>query len=327
MSDAATLEQEVPGGTTVPEAQGNATPPPAAPPTQNGGTPQSEAPHAASNLLSDGAAPPAEPPADQPVDDWRVRMADGDEAFLKQLRRYASEKNFGKAHKDAIKELRTKRAGVSLPDNASEEEVAEYRKAAGIPETPDGYQITLPNAEQASDADKEVLSAILETAHKTNTPPANLKAIADIYFAKQQEFAARQAEEAKRSAAETIRTLRSEWSREWDLNMRVMDDTLDQYTGNRGGELASLRLANGQPLATHELFARFVVNAGRELAPAAVLEYGGSGSGGKPIEEQIEEGLAVMNTDPNKYFSDAHQKKMAALYEAQEKLRSRGQAA
>lgn len=323
MSDATTLEPEVPGGETAP-AQNTppANEPAAGAPPAGGqsGAPAAAPPKSASELVG-GEAPSDEPQA--PADDWREKLAGKDEKLLARLRRFSSLENWAKTYRELENKLSTTRP-VVLPENATEEQVAEYRQALGVPEAPDGYGIQLP--EDAPERDKAVLNAVLDAAHKAHTPPGLLKPIVDTYLKERAQAAQEFVDQGKREAAETRKVLRGEWGRDFDLNARIIDRALDHYTGDRGAELANIMLANGQPLATNELFARFVASLGRDVMPAEVLEFGG-GSGGKTIQEQIDEGLDLMRTDENKYWSEAHQKRMTALYEAQDKLRERGRAA
>lgn len=321
MSGAAdTLEQEVPGGETAPPQGGSDG---GQADDQNNAPPANEPQKSASELVG-GGEPSADPPQ-EPADDWREKLAGKDERMLSRLRRFASLENFGKSYRELENKLHSATGPRSLPEGASEEEVAAYRKAVGVPEAPDGYGIQLP--EDAPEHDKSVLNAVLDAAHKAHTPPGLLKPIVETFLKERAEAAREFAEQGAREAAATRMALRSEWGgRDWDLNMRIIDRALDHYTGDRGAELANVRLANGQPLATNELFARFIANVGRDVMPAEVLEFGG-GSGGKTIQEQIDEGLAVMNADPNKYWSDEHQARMSKLFAAQEQLKERGRAA
>ncbi len=65
---------------------------------------------------------------------------------------------------------------IKIPgEGATAEEVAAYRKAQGVPDSPDGYQLTIP------DADKEGFGVIAKevsaAAHEVGIPPSKLSAV------------------------------------------------------------------------------------------------------------------------------------------------------
>jgi hypothetical protein len=76
--------------------------------------------------------------------------------------------------------------GVILPtEKSTPEEVAEYRKAMGVPESVDGYQVKpekLPEGFEWNDADTK---PFLEIAHKYNVPPAAMKELVAAHVARQ----------------------------------------------------------------------------------------------------------------------------------------------
>ena len=78
----------------------------------------------------------------KPADDWRTRLAGGDEKELKRLSRFASEADVYKAYRELEKKKSSGELKQALSKDATPEQIAEWRKENGIPETPDKYDLT-----------------------------------------------------------------------------------------------------------------------------------------------------------------------------------------
>lgn len=105
--------------------------------------------------------PPADPVAGDWPEDWRSKAAGGDEKLMKFLERYNSPKAVVGALVDARKLISQ---GVNRPPkaDATPEEVAAWRAENGIPEKPDGYEVSLPDGFVIGEADKPVVDSFLD---------------------------------------------------------------------------------------------------------------------------------------------------------------------
>lgn len=73
-------------------------------------------------------------------------------------------------------ELKAK-SGLKIPGaDAKPEELAAFRQALGVPETPDGYKVTAPEGMPA-----EEVKAFLEAAHKAGYTPAQVNEVIAFY--------------------------------------------------------------------------------------------------------------------------------------------------
>ena len=100
----------------------------------------------------EGAAPPATWP-----DDWRGRLAGKDADALKRLNRFQSPEGVYKSWRSLEQRLSAGEIKSALPKDASDEQVAEWRKENGLPEKPDGYQLTRVIGREWTEADKPLL--------------------------------------------------------------------------------------------------------------------------------------------------------------------------
>ena len=74
--------------------------------------------------------------------------------------------------------------GVTVPgENATPEEVAAFRKALGVPESPEGYQLKPEQLPEGLTWDDELAKGFAEIAHKHNIPAAAMKELAERFVA------------------------------------------------------------------------------------------------------------------------------------------------
>ena len=153
MSDATTVS-------TPTDSANDAVSTPTAPTTPTGGegTLLSSAPASA----TDAQAQPAEPvekPEWLPEKYWRSDKIDVE--------------SLAKSHNGLAELLGKKANAVPVPnEKSSPEEVAAYRKAIGVPESPEGYKLKPEQLPQGVTWDDSVAKRAAELAHKHNIPAA-----------------------------------------------------------------------------------------------------------------------------------------------------------
>ncbi len=115
-----------------------------------------------------------------------------------------------------------KAAAVAVPNEKSTpEEVAAYRKALGVPDSPDGYQIKPEQLPEGLQWDDELAKGFAEIAHKHHIPPAAMQELTARFVASE---AAKVEEYSKTAYAEleTGRTeLRKEFGGNFDKNIQL----------------------------------------------------------------------------------------------------------
>lgn len=280
---------------------------------------------------TEGAAPAADPAA-QPVtaewpEDWRDRIvakypaADREKAKAR-LSRFQSPENVFRSYTDLERKVQSGMLKASLPEGATPDEVKAYRAANGIPEAPDGYGLAFPETLPVSETDKADLAAFAGMMHEQHAPPAVVKKAFESYLdlrtKAMQDFQAKAHEATISRRAE----LKAEYGPEFDRNIRLANNALSQHLGDRAPELMQAQLSDGTRLGDHPDFVRFAVAAAMATADDATLIATEFGGGGKSVEDQYREGLALLNTDPKAYWGETHQAKMAKLSAAMAKRRA-----
>jgi hypothetical protein len=227
-------------------------------------------------LAGDTGAAETPPPAE----DWRTRMAAGDEKELARLKRFASEENYHKSYRALEKKLSERPAAPTLPEGATPEQIAEYRKTIGVPEAPDGYGLAFDAALQPSDADKAMLQGVLEQAHAAHVPPAHAKALFDAYQTQLIRAREEQAIAVEREFGKTKQELRQEYGPDYLRNVKVLEEWLEDKPVL--GEIIKNNIHRKG--VVQESIALALA-----MAPEDALFSGDAGSGGKSIDDRIAE--------------------------------------
>ena len=159
-----------------------------------------------------GAAPA---PATFP-EKWREELAGGDTAFQKVLERYTSPKAFADAHRALVAKVSSgelKNVAKAPPADATPEQIAEWRKEAGIPTEAKGYVdgLKLPGGVVPGEADRPLLEGFAAAALQANMPPEAYNAAVDWYFKNVDSQLKARAESDHTFAAEATRILEGEW--------------------------------------------------------------------------------------------------------------------
>lgn len=230
-------------------------------------------------LADDGASEPATP-ADWPTD-WRDRMAGNNDGFSRLLKRFASPENFARSYTELQKKLAAGVQPPGLPDGATEEQVAEYRKAIGIPETPEGYGVEFSSELKGDENLNAALQSYLKFAHERNLPPPAVKAATEWYQGEILRQRSEQDAAAVRAAYEVKSQLQREYGADFKRNQTLALEWLEGYPGIK-------RAIEMMPKADIEV-TRDLVKLVLENTPEDRLFSGDGDSGGKSLEAQRDE--------------------------------------
>lgn len=309
------------------------------PDDQGGGTGVVEAPAAAAPAAT--ATPPAAPaapaapptatpstpaePEDKPGDwnpKWRELMAGDDDKSLKQLSRYASPQEVWKKARALEQRLSSGDLKPILSAKATPEELAEYRKAHGIPEAPDKYDL---KDVKIDDVDMPLVNKVLEAGHAAHLTPAQAKAVVGVWpEIKRQalEYQTQQDAEAKKTAEDT---LRAEWGAEYRRNENLIEGLFD-FAGSPElrEKLLRGRTVDGVPMGADPDVKRFLLSLALINNPAGVVVPASSGDMSKGVNDRIGEIEKLMRENRTEYNKNEEvQAEYRRLLEAREAMAKR----
>ncbi len=237
--------------------------------------------------------PPAPPvPSLQPPSDWRAGLT-GDYAPLAQDPSLATFKGKDWAEVGPVlaksyvetKKLVGAKTTLKIPDeHSTPEEIAAYRKAIGVPDTPQDYRITRPEA-ALTGWDETAEQNFLAKMHELGTPPHTVQAILNWYG----EYVSEQHRAWHREAEATQQELRRDWGPDYAANLGVANRAIQQYGGDA---LVDLFAQNG--MGRHPLVVKTFAAIGKEL-----MEHGAIPATGiaHMTPEEAQERLKTLQAD------------------------------
>lgn len=195
----------------------------------------------------------AEAPAS---DDWRSGITD--EKLRSFSERFTSPVDAAKAALEFRQKLSN---AISIPGkDASEDDIKEYRSRLGVPDSPDGYNLALPE-----DFDEGFAGGLAEKLHAVGATPDAAKAALEWAIERQQQQDESAIKNAEQAYEEAEQALRSEWGSDYDKNLEYAKRGARQFGGEDFMEFLEGAQVNGKPLGDHPMFAKVFAAIGRRM--------------------------------------------------------------
>ena len=275
---------------------------------------------------------PSDPPADpkpEPFkwpDNWRQQIASGLAGsnkdlvgkYQKQLEQFLDPIAVYKQNVELRRKMDSGELKKALPDKATPEDIAAYRKANGIPETPDKYDIK-PEGVWAEESNKERLNDVLKFAHENNLPPQAAKSMLDFMAKGHQSALDALAERDEKERSETEESLRAEWGQDYKPNMNLLSSLLDGEEEGFKEDLFNARLPDGSKLINDVGFNKLLVRLAREINPVGAIMPSGT-TDAKSIDDEIDSLRKLQASDPKEFWGEKVQKRLLELQGAKERI-------
>lgn len=261
------------------------------------------------------------------IEDWRKEMAGDDEKLNKLLGRYQSIKDVGKALQNANEKIR-KGEAKTLPDNATDEELAEWRESQGIPKDWKEYDTTLDDGLVIGEADKPILDAVLESMHNVNAKPEHVKAAMEAFYRGRAAEMEQLEDKDATDSADTTARLRDEWGSDYKPNISVVENFVNKLPESVRDNVLNARMADGTALFNNADIIMHFANMERQINPAATV-VPNSSNPMQTINDELDKLNAMMAKGKNGPYwkgpdADAHQKRWRELTAAQEEMNKKG---
>lgn len=164
---------------------------------------------------------------------------------------------------------------TALPDNATPEQKAAWRKDNGLPESADGYvaALALPDGKVFGEADKPIISALAATALEGDIAPAAFNGVVAKYYELQDQ--ARQARVAADATFhdQSVAALTTAWGETDYLRNTTMIGNLvaSTFPADFAPLLNGARLADGTLLADHPAYLKSMADIARKIVPVSTI--------------------------------------------------------
>jgi hypothetical protein len=241
-------------------------------------------------------------------------LAGEDAEAVKLLSRYKAPTEFLKGHKELQAKLSSRPSVmVEPPANATPEQIAEFRKAAGVPEagTMEAYGIKPPEGYEINETEKGFLSDFAAEMARANVPAKFVQKATEHYFKAQaaQLQAARQFDAQRHK--EWDAQLRQEYGSQRDAIVAAGEAYLKQAVAPEAlEEILYARLPKGGLTGNHPQFIKFVTELAMAAGYTDRIEAQSLESGGKSIATQRAEIEALQYTNPALYNAPETQKRL-----------------
>lgn len=257
----------------------------------------------ASELGADGKPKVADPAAGGA--DWRKEFAGDNADDMKQLERFTSKADFLKSWKEQRAAISAGKHKEPLGKDATPEQVAEYRKANGIPAAAEDYFKTLPEGMVFGEDDKPGVTKFLNDMHGLNAPPAMVSKALEVFVAAQSEAALHRSELDVKARDETAEGLRTEWGADYKANVNAMSGFIKaNVPEDAQANFLNARMGDGTPVFSHPAMVKAFAQLGRTLNPTGAVTPGGGIDKLDAIQDAIGGYEKRMATDRNNWFKD-----------------------
>lgn len=206
----------------------------------------------------------ASSPTDWP-DDWREKLANGNDDAAKLLNRFRSPKGLLDKILNQEKVIRSGKIKHDMPDLEDEEAMKAWRKEQGIPDDPTGYTIPDSVKSLVTDEDKPLLASFTEWAHEKNASQDTVDLATEWYFNTVDEINEKQAATDKEAADEAVDVLRQEHGRDYRPNMQLAKRFMETFGEDIGSSWTEARLPDGRRLGDIPEFVNQAVDHGRAM--------------------------------------------------------------
>lgn len=269
-------------------------------------------PAPAAPAVAPASADPASP-SPAPSDDWRALRSGGDPKKLEALSRYKTEADWQNSWFEQRAALAKRAEPVRLAENATPEQVAEYRKGLGLPEVAkdakadayvEAYKIAAPQGYEMGEVEKGMIGDFAKLAYEKGMDPAAVKGATDFFF--QQQSAMQQAVNRSNLDKQTEwqAELKAEFGRDYDAHIAAAQAYMDKLVGGDDALKAMLvnaQLPGGGLVGDHPVFAKAIIDLALQNGFGDRIQANAYESGGKSLEQQQTELEALRLTDSRRY--------------------------
>ncbi len=275
-------------------------------------------------------------------DDWRQKIAEhygsgNPKAVEKELRGLESINDPAGlfAHMRGMENTWATKSFIKVPGkDAKPEELAEYHKALGVPEKPEGYMENLKFDDGLilGDEDKPMAEDFAKSvAHEAGMTPNQMQKAVGWYLKQQQDQAYALDDQDDKQQAESRKALQEEYGPTYK---RLVNNVASVFQKAPGGtdiknaesvyaRVLGGRTADGKIIGNDPDIVRWLIGLAQEVNPAASVIEDGDLTG-QSVDDKIAEIEKFMNTDRRAYFKD--EKKQAdyrGLLDARSKIRAK----
>ena len=294
-----------------------------------------ETPPAETPPPSGDITPPAEntPPEvksfyESAPEDWRNQIVDSfddlDQADkdkkLAFLNRFSDIKSMSKSLFEANDKIRSGQIETGLPENATDEQLSEYREANGIPDSAEGYAEFLDEGLVLGEVDERIMRDVYKVAHDNNVSADTINQLTGAMMnARQREQDALVAKDGV-DQQQAERITKDLWGGDYETNINMIKGYVSKLPESVREGFENARMGDGQALFNSPEMLSFLSDAARLANPSGTV-VPNSNNPTQAISDEIKTLESKMGTD--EWFKDeASQKRYRDLVDAEGRMKA-----
>lgn len=236
-------------------------------------------------------------------DDWRTRIAGGDEKTAKRLERFLTPDAMWKSY--TAMESKLGEMKPVLAKDATPEQVTAWRKDNGIPDKAEGYLENLPDGVVIGEQDKPLVALFAKDMHDKNASPDIVHTALQSYYKVQDHVNTQMAERDATDATETEESLRLDLGGNYRREIQGLENYLSTLPKEVSEPLRNARLGNGKPMFGDANAVKWFMSVVRELNPASTVVPGAGAEANKSIQAELDSIAKQRKENPDAYYKDA----------------------
>lgn len=259
-------------------------------------------------------------------DDWRKRMAGDDEKLLARAERFATPEEVWKSYLVADKKISEGVKPPELPENPTDEQLAEYREQVGIPKEWTEYNTEIGEGVVWGDDDKPMVDSFLEWSHENNVPQQYVTPALAWYNKFQQDQQALIETQDLEDKTDNKVVLKEQWGADYQANINAIKGLFDGVNPELHEKLWAARGPDGVQLGNSPEFLKAFAQIARQANPAAMIAPGNPQKSAQAIDDRIKEIQKTMGSAGYKNLPERERddlfKELTTLNASKEKLQT-----
>jgi len=248
---------------------------------------------------------------------WRDDFAGDDDKFKSTLERFSTPADMGNAFREAQGLIRSGSAKAPPAEGATDEDVAAWRQANGIPAEASGYMDNLPDGLVIGEQDREIMGDFMGVLHSMNVAPEVGHAVINWYneFAEDQQD--QLADMDSEHHQETEDALREQWGGDYRANINLVGSLIESTFGAEYKEvLLNARDPEGRAIMNIPGVLEGLAELSRKVNPVAQIATPAGGDPAQSMNDEIAEIEKYMKDDRKAYNNDEPaQARLRQLYD------------
>lgn len=259
------------------------------------------------------------------ADDWREKLAAGDAKELARLQRFPDIGSVYKSYREIEAKVSNGALRSPLPQNATVEQINQYRKDNNIPATAGDYEVDLPDGIVLGEEDQTILGSVLETMHKQNRTSSEVNDVVNSFLRAREVEQAAWTQNQNVARVQTEESLRQELGSNFLPTVGAIKNLLASAPDGIGEMLDNARLPDGSVLGNNPAALKWLASIALDINPAGTVVPGATGNQMQSVDAELAELGQLMNKDLGAWRkNEPARARHRDLIEAKLKLQARG---